>query len=83
MIYLSHKHPNIALDMSMVSQFMHSQFMHSLGQEHFDVVYRILRYLKGTLGKGLLFEDRGHLRFEVLWAYWARSFSSSSVYFSS
>ena len=39
--------------------------MHSPSQHHFDVVYRILRYLKGTLGKGLLCEDRGHLEVEV------------------
>ena len=50
LIYLSHTCPNIAFAVSRASQFMHS-----LGQEHFDVAYRILRYLKGTLGKGLMF----------------------------
>lgn len=44
---------------------MVSQFMHSPRKEHFDVVYRILRYLKGTLGKGLLFENHGHLQVEA------------------
>ena len=53
---------------------MVSQFMHSPRQDHFDVVYRILRYLKGTPGKGLLFEDRGHLEVEVYTdADWAGS----------
>ena len=47
LIYLSHTRPNIAFAVSMVSQFMHS-----LGPEHFEAVYRILRYLKGTPGKG-------------------------------
>ena len=56
LIYFSHTHPDIAFAMSMVSQFMHSPRQH-----HFDVVYRIRRYLKGTPRKGLLFEDRGHL----------------------
>ena len=60
LIYLSHTRPDIAFAVSMVSQFMHSP-----GQDHFDAVYRILRYLKGTPGKGLLFEDRGHLEVEV------------------
>ena len=53
LIYLSHTHPNIAFVVSMVSQFMHSS-----GQEHFNVAYRILRYLKGTLGKGLMFRKK-------------------------
>ena len=69
LISLSHTHLNIAFAVSMVSQFMHS-----LGQEHFDAIYRILRYLKGTPAKGLLFEDRGHLRVKVYTdAAWAGS----------
>ena len=43
LIYLSHTRPNIAFVVSMVIQFMHSP-----NQGHLDVVYRILRYLKGT-----------------------------------
>ena len=39
--------------------------MHSPGQEHFDAVMRILRYLKGTPGKRLLFSNKGHLQVEV------------------
>lgn len=60
LIYLSHTRPDLAFAISMVSQFMHSP-----GQEHFDEVYRILRYLKGTPGKGLLFKSHGHLQIEV------------------
>ena len=53
---------------------MVSQFMHSPGPEHFDAAYRILKYLKGTPGKGLLFEKHGHLQVEVYTdADWAGS----------
>lgn len=69
LIYLSHTRPDIAFAVSMVSQFMHSP-----NQGHFDAVYRILRYLKGTPGKGILYEDRGHLQVEVFTdADWAGS----------
>ncbi|KAJ9691384.1 hypothetical protein PVL29_013538 [Vitis rotundifolia] len=60
LIYLSHTRLDIAFSVSMVSQFMHA-----LGPEHFEVVYRILRYLKGTPGRGLLFKSRGHLQIEA------------------
>lgn len=36
--------------------------MHSLRPTQFEVVFRILRCLKRTLGKGLLFKNRGHLQ---------------------
>ena len=60
LIYLSHTHPDIAYVVSMVSQFMHSP-----GQEHFDAAYKILRYLKGTPGKGMMFKRRENLQIEV------------------
>ena len=56
LIYLSHTCPDIAFAVSMVSQFMHS-----LGPEYFDAAYRILKYLKGTPKKGLLFQKHEHL----------------------
>ncbi|PON50331.1 hypothetical protein PanWU01x14_224170, partial [Parasponia andersonii] len=59
-IYLSHTRPDIAFTVSVVSQFMYS-----LGLEHYDAVCRILRYLKGTPRKGLLFENHKHLQVEV------------------
>ena len=60
LIYLSHTRLDIAFSVSMVSQFMHE-----LGLEHFEAVYRILRYLKGTPSRGLLFKSRGHLQMEA------------------
>lgn len=69
LIYLSHTRPDISFAVSMVSQFMHSP-----GPRHFEAVYRILRYLKGSPGKGLMFEKHGHLEIEVFTdADWAGS----------
>lgn len=46
--YLSHTWPNIAFTVSIVSQHMHS-----LKEVNLEAVNKILRYLKGTSGKGL------------------------------
>ena len=46
--------------MSMVNQFMHAPRL-----EHFEAVYNILRYLKGTPSRGLLFKSRGNLHIEA------------------
>jgi Reverse transcriptase (RNA-dependent DNA polymerase) len=56
LIYLSHTRPDIAYAVSVVSQFMHSP-----SEEHMDAVMRILRYLKGSPGRGIMFEKHGHL----------------------
>jgi len=50
LIYLSHTRPDIAYAVSVVSQFMHSP-----REPHMESVYRILRYLKSSSGKGLWF----------------------------
>lgn len=60
LIYLSHTRPDIAFAVSVVSQFMHSP-----GPEHFETAYRILKFLKGTPGRGLMFEKWNHLQIEV------------------
>ncbi|CAL9023566.1 unnamed protein product [Prunus brigantina] len=55
LIYLSYTRPDIAYAVSVVSQFMHSP-----SEDHMGVVMRILRYLKVTPGKGLMFCNYGH-----------------------
>ena len=35
--------------------------MHSLRKHHFEVVFRVLRYLKGTVGLGITFRKQGNL----------------------
>lgn len=69
LIYLSHTRPDIAFAVSMVSQFMHSPC-----EEHFEAVFRILRYLKATPGKGLFFGKNQQRGIEVYTdADWAGS----------
>ncbi|RVW92108.1 Retrovirus-related Pol polyprotein from transposon RE1 [Vitis vinifera] len=51
LIYLSHTRLDIAFAVSVVSQYMHSP-----KESHLEAVYKILRYLKGSLGRGLFFK---------------------------
>ena len=60
LIYLSHTWPNIAYAVSVVSQFMHSP-----GEIHLKALYKILRYLKVTLRKGILFGRNRELTLEA------------------
>jgi hypothetical protein len=69
LIYLSHTRPDIAFAVSVVSQFMHNP-----RTAHMDAVNRILRYLKGCPGKGLLYTKQGNLQIECYTdADWAGS----------
>ncbi|XP_047331638.1 cucumisin-like [Impatiens glandulifera] len=58
LMYLSHTRPGIGFVVSVVSQFMNRP-----SEEHMNTIFRILRYLKGSPGKGLLFtrKDDGNL----------------------
>ena len=59
LIYLSHTRPDIAFAVSVVSQFMHDP-----STSHMDVVYRILRYLKSSPRKGILYTKQGNMQVE-------------------
>ena len=80
LIYLSHTHPDMAYAVSVMSQFMHC-----LSEDHMDAVIWILRYLKSSPGKGLMFSKNNHLDIEGYTdADWAGNISdrkSTSGYF--
>jgi hypothetical protein len=59
LIYLCHTRPDITYAVSIVSRYMHDP-----RSGHLDAVYRILRYLKSSPGKGILFKKNGHLNIE-------------------
>jgi hypothetical protein len=59
LIYLCHTRPDICYAVSVVSRYMHDP-----RTGHMDVVYHILRYLKGTPGKGLWFKRNKHMNLE-------------------
>ncbi|PRQ23655.1 putative laccase transcription factor interactor and regulator CCHC(Zn) family [Rosa chinensis] len=56
LIYLSHTRPDLAYAVSVVSQFMHNP-----SEAHMAAVVWILRYLKSTSGRGLVFSKHRHL----------------------
>ncbi|XP_044510058.1 secreted RxLR effector protein 161-like [Mangifera indica] len=53
--YLTITRPDISFVVSVVSQFLQSPC-----DSNWDAVIRILRYIKRTPGKGLVYEDKGH-----------------------
>jgi hypothetical protein len=55
LIYLTITRPDLSHSVSIVSQFMHSPIA-----AHMMIVKRILRYLKGTIGRGILVQNHGH-----------------------
>ncbi|KAM0055171.1 putative RNA-directed DNA polymerase [Helianthus debilis subsp. tardiflorus] len=60
LIYLSHTRPDIAYAVGVVSQFMHQP-----QTDHMDAVLRIIKYLKGTVGHGILFRPNRHLKIQA------------------
>ena len=53
--YLTITRLDISFPVSIVSRFLQSAC-----DSHWDVVIRIVRYIKGTLSQGVLYENRGH-----------------------
>ena len=71
LIYLAHTRPDIAYLVSVISQFMHDP-----REPHLQAAYRVLHYLKGNPGKGILFKKNDTLDLE---AYSEADYASSIV----
>ena len=56
LIYLSHTRPDVAYAVGIVSRFIQRPQI-----QYMTKVMRILRYLKGTSDRGILFQKHGHL----------------------
>uniref|UniRef100_A0A803LBV2 Uncharacterized protein n=1 Tax=Chenopodium quinoa TaxID=63459 RepID=A0A803LBV2_CHEQI len=80
LIYLSHTRPDLAYAVGVVSRFMHKP-----QKQHLEAIYRILRYLKGTVGKGVMYKKHGHLDLHAFtdadWGADRDSRKSTSGYF--
>ena len=53
--YLTITRPDISFPVSVVSRFLQSPC-----DSHWNAAVRILRYVKGTPGQGVLYENKGH-----------------------
>ncbi|XP_028960593.1 uncharacterized mitochondrial protein AtMg00810-like [Malus domestica] len=54
LIYLTITRPDISYSVSLVSQFMHSPTL-----VHWEIIKRILRYLNGSIGRGIIMKNNG------------------------
>ena len=60
LIYLTHTRPDITYTVGVLSQFMHTPRV-----SHLHAAHRVLRFHKGTIGRGLLFRRHSILNLEV------------------
>ena len=60
LIYLAHTRLDISYAVSLISQFMHNP-----KQSHLQAAHRVLHYLKGSPGKGVLFKKNPDLKLEA------------------
>ena len=54
LLYLNHTRPDIAFSVGVLSRFMNSP-----RKSHLEAAYRVLAYLKGSMGHGLLYKRHG------------------------
>ncbi|KAL5700926.1 UTP-monosaccharide-1-phosphate uridylyltransferase [Ranunculus cassubicifolius] len=59
LIYLTITRPDINYSVNILSQFMHSPC-----SAHMDAAHRVLRYLKGSIGKGIFLSSSSNLRLQ-------------------
>ncbi|RVX16791.1 Retrovirus-related Pol polyprotein from transposon RE1 [Vitis vinifera] len=71
LIYLAHTRLDVAYSVSVISQFMHDP-----REPHLQAAYRVLHYLKGNSGKGILFKKNNTLALE---AYTDANYAGSLV----
>lgn len=55
LVYFSHMRHDITFAVSVISQFIHAP-----RPTHFETIFKILRYLKGTPGEGFMFKNKGY-----------------------
>ncbi|XP_076891316.1 uncharacterized protein LOC143542661 [Bidens hawaiensis] len=60
LIYLSHTRPDIGYVVHFLSQFMHKPKM-----AHFQIALKLLKYLKGSPGKGIIFKKGGFFQLKA------------------
>ena len=60
LIYLIVTRPDFSYAVSLLSQFMHEP-----RRAHWLGALRVLSYVKGALGKGLVYRNHGHTRIEA------------------
>ncbi|XP_068317213.1 uncharacterized mitochondrial protein AtMg00810-like [Pyrus communis] len=75
LIYLTITRPDISYVVRLVSQFMHS-----LSMDHLKIVHRVLRYLKGSIGRGIIMRNNSHIHISgYIDADWAGILSIASL----
>ena len=81
LLYLAHTRLDLAYALSVISQYMQNP-----RKQHMNAIIRILRYLKGALGKGIMFSKHADLQsikvyIDVDWADAINDRRSTSGYF--